>query len=209
MIALRDCGDCGNRRHVFSPERGWEPCDCVKRAKIAKARQTAGLAGILASEDWARCADRYRFLPARGFVDLALAARAGKPQDMVLHGAYRGVEVTFALILGDVIERGVAVRVTDARALVDQAFARDTDAPDPAKEPVLGLRLGSEPQHSWTAGLVERLLIARAGQGLPTIVAAAREPSVLLGMYGRAPGIDGTLGRFPSVRVDQKEGRGG
>lgn len=205
MIALRDCENCGNRRHVLSP-RGWEPCSCLKRATVAKARQMAGLAGVLASETWARCIGRYGFSPARDFVDLVRAARSGKPQDMLLHGAYRGVEVAFALILGDVIERGVVVRVTDARALVDQAFERDPDAPDPAKEPVLGLRLGSEPQHSWTAGLVERLLVARAGRGLPTIVAAAREPSVLLGMYGRAPGIEGTLGRFPSVRVDQKEG---
>lgn len=205
MTPLKDCGLCQNTRHVLGPN-GWVPCECLRRSRIMSARLAAGLAGILGRESWQTFTATQAIEPARTLADVVSASRRGEPRDVLLHGDYRGVEIGFALVLGEAINRGLRVRVTDARALVDQAFERDSEGPDVTREPVLGLRLGSEPSHSWTPGVVERVLRGRAAQGLPTVVAASREPETLLGLYGRAPGIADTLGSFPRVRIERKVG---
>lgn len=198
-----NCPLCHGAKHVQRPQ-GWSECPCLVQERKQAARRSCGLAGALARVSWR--AFGLAWLPSdpRTIAETAVGLRKSKSHNVILHGTYAGAEQAFALLLSEAIDASRQVAVMDVRALVDRAFAReDVTGPDPATVAVLGLRVGSEPKHSWNGALLERLLAARQGADLPTIISATRPTWGLVSLYG-ATGVGALLESFPAVRIDPR-----
>lgn len=195
------CSRCHGARHVLGPS-GWVECACLGEHQRRAARLSCGLAGPLNAMSWKTLGEKFAYGDRRVLAGLIVSIRRMESPMVVASGDYQGATALWALLLDEAIGVRRSVQTTDVRALVDRSFSRE--GPDPIKQAaVLGLRVGSEPQHAWNAGVLEGALRTRLGSQRMTVVLLERPVPQVEARYAGS-GVPDQLAAFQWIDVQPR-----